>query len=149
MYLYPFYKRDIEKGQITRLEVEKYLQAFFVKCSSQRKAYQNMTLGGCDRNGKCAVNDLTYLCLKVAGEMRFDQPSITFRWAEDQSEDVWNAIIKLMKTGMGFPAIMYDPVCIKARRDSEIAEEDRNDYGIIGCVELAISRKRTCHDRTD
>lgn len=141
MYLYPFYKRDIEKGQITRLEVEKYLQAFFVKCSSQRKAYQNMTLGGCDCNGKCAVNDLTYLCLKVAGEMRFDQPSITFRWSEDQSEDVWNAIIKLMKTGMGFPAIMYDPVCIKARRDSEIAEEDRNDYGIIGCVELASPGK--------
>lgn len=141
MYLYPFYKKDIENGIITQLEVEGYLQAFFVKCSSQRKAYQNMTLGGCDRHGKCAVNELTYLCLKVAEEMHFDQPSITFRWSKDQPEEVWDAILKLMKTGMGFPAIMYDTCCIKSRNLAGISEEDGNDYGIIGCVELAVPGK--------
>lgn len=137
-YLYPYYRKDTEAGRLMRAEAEEYIEAFFVKCSSQRKAYQNLTIGGCDASGKCSVNALTCLCLRASKELKFDQPSLVFRWTDDMPEDAWREVLGLIREGMGFPALMYDPCCIKARRLSGIPEEECYNYSLLGCVEFAV-----------
>ncbi len=136
-YLYPYYKKDVELGQLTEEEAQEYVEAFFVKCSSQRKAYQNLTIGGCDAQGKCSVNALTYMCLRASKELKFDQPSLVFRWTDDMPEHAWREVLSLIREGMGFPALMYDPCCMKARRLSGILEEECFNYSLLGCVEFA------------
>ena len=50
-YLYPFYRRDVDAGRLNYEEAGELIEAFWLKCSCQKKAYQNMTLGGCNSDG--------------------------------------------------------------------------------------------------
>ena len=140
-YLYPFYQKDVDAGRLNYEEAGELIEAFWLKCSCQKKAYQNMTLGGCDADGRCSVNDLTYLCLESAANLRVDQPSVNFRWTDDMPEEVWKAVLALIQTGMGFPALLYDPCCMKAQMKNGVLKEDVWNYGFVGCVEMAIPGK--------
>lgn len=140
-YLYPFYRKDVDAGRLTYEEAGELLEAFWIKCSGQKKAYQNMTLGGCDENGRCSVNDLTYLCLESAANLRVDQPSVNFRWTDDMPEEAWQAVLALIQTGMGFPALLYDPCCMKAQMKNGVSKDDVWNYGFVGCVEMAVPGK--------
>ena len=140
-YLYPFYQKDVDAGRLNYEEAGELIEAFWLKCSCQKKAYQNMTLGGCDADGRCAVNDLTYLCLESAANLRVDQPSVNFRWTDDMPEEAWQAVLALIRTGMGFPALFYDPCCMKAQMKNGVLKEDVWNYGFVGCVEMAIPGK--------
>lgn len=140
-YLYPFYQKDVDAGRLNYEETGELIEAFWLKCSCQKKAYQNMTLGGCDADGRCAVNDLTYLCLESAANLRVDQPSVNFRWTDDMPEEAWQAVLALIRTGMGFPALFYDPCCMKAQMNNGVLKEDVWNYGFVGCVEMTIPGK--------
>lgn len=140
-YLYPFYRRDVDAGRLNYEEAGELIEAFWLKCSCQKKAYQNMTLGGCNSDGQCSVNDLTYLCLESAANLRVDQPSVNFRWTDDMPEEVWQAVLALIRTGMGFPALLYDPCCMKAQTKNGVSKDDVWNYGFVGCVEMAIPGK--------
>ena len=140
-YLYPFYRRDVEAGRLNYEEAGELIEAFWLKCSCQKKAYQNMTLGGCNSDGQCSVNDLTYLCLESAANLRVDQPSVNFRWTDDMPEEAWQAVLALIRTGMGFPALLYDPCCMKAQTKNGVSKDDVWNYGFVGCVEMAIPGK--------
>mgnify|MGYP002767574909 FL=1 len=140
-YLYPFYRRDVDAGRLNYEEAGELIEAFWLKCSCQKKAYQNMTLGGCNSDGQCSVNDLTYLCLESAANLRVDQPSVNFRWTDDMPEEAWQAVLALIRTGMGFPALLYDPCCMKAQMKNGVLKEDVWNYGFVGCVEMAIPGK--------
>ena len=140
-YLYPFYRKDVDAGRLNYEEAGELIEAFWLKCSCQKKAYQNMTLGGCNSDGQCSVNDLTYLCLESAANLRVDQPSVNFRWTDDMPEEAWQAVLALIRTGMGFPALLYDPCCMKAQMKNGVSKDDVWNYGFVGCVEMAIPGK--------
>ena len=140
-YLYPFYRRDVDAGRLNYEEAGELIEAFWLKCSCQKKAYQNMTLGGCNSDGQCSVNDLAYLCLESAANLRVDQPSVNFRWTDDMPEEAWQAVLALIRTGMGFPALLYDPCCMKAQTKNGVSKDDVWNYGFVGCVEMAIPGK--------
>lgn len=140
-FLYPFYQKDMENNRLSREEALELVEAFWIKCSTNTKGYQNLAVGGTDENGRCSVNDLTYLCMEATENLRFDQPSLTFRWTKDMPEEIWPAILRLIKTGMGFPAIFNDECCRKAKKRIGIKEEDIYQYAFIGCVELTIPGK--------
>lgn len=140
-YLYPFYRRDVDAGRLNYEEAGELIEDFWLKCSCQKKAYQNMTLGGCNSDGQCSVNDLTYLCLESAANLRVDQPSVNFRWTDDMPEEAWQAVLALIRTGMGFPALLYDPCCMKAQTKNGVSKDDVWNYGFVGCVEMAIPGK--------
>ena len=140
-YLYPFYRKDVDAGRLNYEEAGELIEAFWLKCSCQKKAYQNMTLGGCNSDGQCSVNDLTYLFLESAANLRVDQPSVNFRWTDDMPEEAWQAVLALIRTGMGFPALLYDPCCMKAQTKNGVSKDDVWNYGFVGCVEMAIPGK--------
>ncbi|MCR4443005.1 MAG: formate C-acetyltransferase/glycerol dehydratase family glycyl radical enzyme [Peptococcaceae bacterium] len=76
-YLYPFYKRDIEAGTITRAEAHELITLLLIKMngvvaladknvSKVLGGYpimQGLTVGGVTRDGRDAVNELSYLFL--------------------------------------------------------------------------------------
>lgn len=137
-YLYPFYRKDLKEGRITREEALELIKAFWIKCSTNTKGYQNLMLGGTDQNGDSIVNDLTYLCMEASEYLKFDQPSLTFRCTDQMSEQTWDAIFRLIKTGMGFPALFCEEVCLEAKRRIGIRPEDLYRYAAVGCVEITI-----------
>lgn len=135
-YLYPFYKKDIESGTLTVEDAAEILDALWIKFSANLQAYQNITLGGTDANGNPAYNEVTYLCMHSTRKLRYDQPSLSFRYTDDLPEETWEELVALIQTGTGFPGIFYDKTCIDARIRSGVPKEDAVRYGIVGCVEM-------------
>ncbi|MBN2238782.1 MAG: pyruvate formate lyase family protein [Dehalococcoidales bacterium] len=92
--MYPFYKRDKDKAQISDEEVLALLCELRVKCmrpeniklsSSKRSQHagfakwRNMTIGGVTPEGEDATNELTYLVLEAAKRLRTPHHTITLR----------------------------------------------------------------------
>jgi len=95
-YLHPYFKADITKGTITIAEVTELLECLRVKMSTLRQfsnkyfyegtsgeaQFHNVTLGGQDRNGKDATNELSYLMLAAAMRTRTPHPTLSIRMHE-------------------------------------------------------------------
>ena len=92
-YLYPYYKKDIKEGRITHDEAFDLLLCFSAKTTehvfllSERASQyhggflvaQAATIGGTDKNGQDAVNDLTYLFLDVMEHAGLRDPNYMAR----------------------------------------------------------------------
>ncbi|HHV62149.1 MAG TPA: hypothetical protein GXX51_05865 [Firmicutes bacterium] len=140
-YLYPYYKKDLESGVITKEEAERLIQAFWIKLGALRNGFQNVTLGGLLPDGTYLANDITYMCLNASLVIKFDQPLVSLRWAPQIPKDLWNKAFEVLLSGLGFPAIFNDDVCIAAKVKRGVAYEDAVNYGIVGCVEMTVPEK--------
>ena len=144
-YLFPYYARDIAAGTLTRQEASEFIQALWIKFAGMKRGFQHVALGGCGSDGEYAANDLSYLCLQATKKLRMDQPLLSVRWHPSIPETFWNEIQDLIRLGMGFPALFNDEVAIAAKRRLGIAQEDAENYGIVGCVELSVPGKEFSH----
>ena len=143
--LFKFYEKDLEKGILDRSGAWNLIEAFFKKLGGLRRGYQNVTLGGSDDYGRFVDNDITRICLEVSKNLMIDQPLLSMRYAPDMSDDLWDDVLGLMQTGIGFPAMFNDSVAIQSKISAGIPESDAKKYGIIGCVEVAVPGKEFAH----
>ncbi len=140
-YLTPYYERDIDAGTLTKKEAWDLVASFWTKCKANRKSYQNLVLGGIRQDGSCSVSELTYICLDVTKTLKYDQPSVCFRWTDNMPPDAWRRIASVIRTGTGFPALFNDKVCLELRKRSGISVKDAWNYAFAGCVEIGIPGK--------
>jgi pyruvate formate-lyase/glycerol dehydratase family glycyl radical enzyme len=144
-YLFPYYARDITAGTLNYREAADIIEALWIKLSGLRKGYQNVTMGGIGLDGKYAVNDLSYICLRATKKLRMDQPLLSVRWHPSIPAKFWQEIQELIELGIGFPALFNDEVAIAAKQRLGIQPEDATNYGVIGCVEIAVPGKEYSH----
>lgn len=151
-YLYPFYKADLDAERITPGEAMELLENTWVKLLSFLKIrpwshtrfsagsplYQNVTIGGQTRDGKDAVNELSYLILQSVGETRLTQPNLSVRYHTGMSDDFLTACLNVVEKGFGMPAFNNDEVVIPALEDLGVEPEDARDYSAIGCIEVGV-----------
>ncbi|MCK5032932.1 MAG: formate C-acetyltransferase/glycerol dehydratase family glycyl radical enzyme, partial [Calditrichia bacterium] len=89
-HLFPFYKREIDAGTLTKEKAIELLQSFWIKFNNhpappkigitakESNTYTDFCLinvGGLKTDGSNAVNELSYIILDVIEEMRILQPS--------------------------------------------------------------------------
>ena len=144
-YLFPFYNEDINKGVVTKEEVQQYIVAFFKKLSEFSLSWQNVTIGGCDLNWKDQSNDLTIMCMRAVSIIKGDQPQLSLRICKNTNDKVWDEAINLLSQGMGFPALFNDEVAIAAKMNCGVNISDAYNYAVMGCVELSIPGKEYAH----
>lgn len=97
-----------------------------------------MTLGGIGRDGEDAVNDLTYIFLKVTELMRLRDPSVNARYhVEKNSRTYRDRVSEVIVSTKAIPAFHNDKVDIETLMNQGVTEADARDYAIVGCVELA------------
>jgi len=143
-FLYPYYKHDIEKGLINyekAFEILGCLWTKFMVCKPAWAVSQNILLGGQDKEGKDATNELTYLCLDVTRFLKIPQPSVAFRYHRNISDKTMNKILDLMQEGIGMPSIHNDDSFIKSLISENISLRDVREYVIAGCQEPNIPGK--------
>ena len=148
-YMYPYYKKDIGSGRITRDQAQEYLDCVWVKfndlnkCRDEASAkgfagyslFQNLTVGGMGVDGKDATNDLTLMCIWAEDDVHLPAPSLSLRVWNLTPAEVMREAAALTRTGMGMPAYYNDEVIIPSMMARGISEEDARDYDVIGCVE--------------
>ena len=144
-YLYPFYKRDLDKARITKEDGQEMITAFWRKISEYEMGWQNVTLGGSNSEGEDQCNDLTLFSMNASLIVRRDQPQISLRVHKNMPEHVWKKAFELIQTGMGFPELYHDDIAVKAKQNVGISKEDAWNYSIVGCVELTAGGKEYSH----
>ena len=154
--LYPYYKRDLEEGRITRDEAREYLEEFLLKIMSQNIRPESnllgnfyhrflgsvpVTVGGQTPQGEDATNDLTYLFLEAAYNSKA-VTNINVRVHEGTPDELLLDVAKYLHAGTSVYALYNDEPMIEAMKRRGFVEEDARDYAIMGCVE-ALSPGKT------
>lgn len=117
-YMYPYYRRDLENGNITPDQAVEVLTNLWIKTMTINKVrsqahtlssagspmYQNVTVGGQTRDKKDAVNELSFLVLRSVAQTRLPQPNLTVRYFKGMSKEFMDEAIEVMKLGTGMPA---------------------------------------------
>ena len=148
-YMYPFYKADLEKGVITKIQAQEVLEALWVKFTEPIKVYraadaafhagypmgQNLSIGGLKPDGEDSTNDLSYRCLEAHSHMILMQPNFSVRLHKRSPHMFLRKTVEAIKCGNGMPQIMNDAVWIPALMNIGLPIEEARDYQMIGCVE--------------
>ena len=152
-YMYPLYKADKEAGRITDDEVLELLECMRLKMMEfqyigggkfQREKlsgmarWNNIILGGCDSEGKECTNELTYLIIKAAKEVRTPHPTLTVRVSKNTPKQLMDAAIDLVSTGCGFPAFISEDQYIDYIVSRGVPLEIARQFSISGCLDIAV-----------
>ncbi|MBR1694100.1 MAG: glycyl radical protein [Selenomonas sp.] len=154
-YMFPYYKRDMDKGIITEAEALELLTCLWIKTLTVNKVrsqahtlssagspmYQNVTIGGQTTDKQDAVNDLSFLVLKSVAQTRLTQPNLTVRYHKNLNKRFLDECVEVMKLGFGMPALNNDEIIIPSFIKWGVKEEDAYNYSAIGCVETAVPGK--------
>ena len=149
-HLYPYYKRDIEEGRLTKERARELLQAFWVKFNNhpappkvgvtaqESGTYTDFALlnvGGVTVDGADGVNELSYLILDVIEEMRLLQPSSMVQLSKKNPDKFIHRALEIVKTGFGQPSIFNTDEIVQELVRQGKSIEDARCGGASGCVE--------------
>ena len=160
-YMYPFYKKSIEDGSLSRDFAQELVDCIWVKLNDLNKCrdaasaegfagysvFQNLCAGGQTKDGKDAVNDLSFICVSASMHTMLPAPSFSVRIWNGTPNEFMLKCAELTRTGIGLPAYYNDEIIIPALMSRGVSLEDARNYSIIGCVEPQ-SPGKTCgwHD---
>lgn len=155
-WLYPFYKADIENGNITKEFALELLEVSYVKMNNPTKLKdkgtvvvrngrgfggESLTIGGVDRDGNDATNDVTMLMLEASAHTRMMNPWLCVRMHENTPYELKIKTSECIRAGYGHPKIFNDTPAIKAQLRKGMSLEEARDYCVIGCVEPSLPGK--------
>jgi len=139
-YLYPFYRKDVDEGRLTREMAVTLLENAFIKLEA--KGTFNICIGGMDVNGTCQVNELSYCILEAVRNCNVPGPNLSARITPNTPDEFLDACLKSIGTGLGYPALMNDEINIAALQKFGYAKEDVYNYSMVGCIENFITGKQ-------
>ncbi|MCQ2432911.1 MAG: hypothetical protein MJ175_09955, partial [Clostridia bacterium] len=146
-YLYPYYQADMDAGVLTDARCEELIQNVFMKIY-ERQAYLhgddvvNICIGGTGRDRKTCINALSYCVLHAVRDCNIPGPNLSARITADTPDDFLDECLKVIGTGLGYPALMNDAVNLAALRSYGYDEEDVLDYCMVGCIENFLPGKQ-------
>jgi formate C-acetyltransferase len=149
-HLFPFYKRELDSGNLSKEQAIELLQCFWIKFNNhsappkigvtakESNTYTDFCLinvGGLKSDGSNAVNELSYMLLDVIEEMRLLQPSSMVQVSKKNPDSLLKRAAKIIKTGFGQPSIFNTDAIIQELTRQGKAIEDARNGGASGCVE--------------
>lgn len=149
-YMWPFYKKDvIDEKNITRNEALEMLECFYLKACEVYEVrdswyaaafagypmWQILVVGGQTSEGKDASNDLSYLCLEAADDLKTTQPVMALRIWEQTPKELIRFACKMVQEGQANPGFFSDDAGIKISLAKGCTIEEARDWTIVGCIQ--------------
>ena len=148
-YMYPYYKKDLDNGNITREFAQELMDCIWVKLNDLNKCrdaasaegfagyslFQNLIAGGQNKDGEDVTNDLSIMSIQASMHVHLPQPSLSVRVWNGSPHEFLIKAAELTRTGIGLPAYYNDEVIIPSLQNRGLSLEDAREYNIIGCVE--------------
>ncbi len=145
--LYPYYRRDIDSGILTRELAEEYIGELLVKIFAHighwahRSGDNTMVVGGYelgeDGNLRDGFTELTELILRVRAELPIWRPQVSFRYTDATSPETMKFVTE-MNAKCSDIVFTNDETFFKAFERLGFERRDYVDYTKIGCNEWAI-----------
>ena len=155
-HLYPFYKKQLVEGTITRGQVLELLQCLWIKFNNQPAPpkvgvtaaesgtytdFANINTGGLKTDGSNGVNEVTYILLDVIDEMRLLQPSTNIQLSQKSPDAFLKRALEIVRKGWGQPSIFNADMIIEELLNQGKSIEDARAGGASGCVETGAFGK--------
>lgn len=117
-YLYPYYVKSVhEEKELTKDKAVELLQMWFIKTNEHAEIYNydnaqtqmgyqlgiQMTLGGQTRNGKDAVNELSYVLMDAEEELGLQNPDFGIRVFDGSDRNFIKRVAQVIRLGRGKP----------------------------------------------
>ena len=155
-YMYPFYREDIRQGRATKAGIQELIEVAFIKDlwwtklrdrftvianSGRGMGGDSLTVGGVDKEGKDATNDLSYMVLDADAHLRIGVPWIAVRFHKNTPWEFKVKAVNTIRIGTGQPKLFNDEAAIPASLKSGRSLEDSRNYHVVGCVEIDAGGK--------
>ncbi len=126
-YVYPYYKRDIEEGKLTREEAQELIDDWFMRFSQQfsldsenaarYRSYHtpghHIHVGGLKADGRDATNELSYMFIEAMMHTRgMVEPTLSLLVHSKTPEDLLIKACQLTALGGGFPQFINNDLLI-------------------------------------
>lgn len=155
-HLYPFYRKGLEEGTLDRDKAKELLSCLWIKFNNQPAPpkvgvtalesgtyndFTNINIGGVDRDGNNAVNDLSYIILEIQEELHELQPGLSIHIAKNTPDEFLIEGVKVIRQGHGYPSIFNPDTYIQELVREGKTLEDAREGGCSGCIEVGAFGK--------
>lgn len=155
-WLYPFYEKDMTNHVITKDFAQELLECAYIKTGNPSKLKDRMTvevrngrgwggesltIGGVDKDGNDATNDLTFMMLEASVHTRMMNPWVCVRIHENTPYELKVKAVECIRAGYGHPKLFNDAVAIKVMQRKGMSLSDARNYEVVGCVEPDLPGK--------
>lgn len=158
LYMWPYLNHDLEQGRLSYSEGQDLVDQLWLKFNQILSLWkaedvkyfggfpisQNLIVGGVDGNGNDITNPLSFMCLAATQRLQLPQPALSVRLHKKTPPKFLDAVVDVIATGIGMPALFNDEIIIPSLLQREIPLRDARDYAIIGCVEPGWHGKGGC-----
>ena len=155
VYMYPYYRHDVDAGILSKEKAQELIDCIWVKLNDLNKVrdaasaegfagyglFQNLIVGGQDKEGRDITNDLSFMCLEASRHVHLPQPSLSIRVWNGSPDDLLLKAASVVREGLGVPAYYNDEVMIPALMSRGIPLAEAREYCIIGCVEPQVPHR--------
>ena len=154
--LYPYYKADLETGDVTPAQARELLAMLFIKTNeiwnvleeafipggegTEGKTTQNVTVGGIGTDGEDATNDLSYIGLDAFADVSTAQPNFGVRLGSKAPAGLFLKAAEYCKDGV-LMHFFNDDAIVESLVSAGLTLEDARDYGVVGCLEPSAQGK--------
>ncbi len=151
--LYPYWKRDMERGILTMEKTIELLECMRMKFTEidcfastgvvggvlSGNTFNNLCLGGLNRDGTSAANELEMLILRAGISCDTPQPTLSVLYDEKLPEEFLLKGVECTKIGTGYPAWVSNTVAMEFLLNNYSHEgmtpEEARAWSIGGCLE--------------
>ena len=155
-HLRPFYEKGLADGTLTRDSAKELLSCFWIKFNNQPAPpkvgvtfkesgtyndFTNINIGGVDRDGNSAANEVSYIILEVQEELHELQPGLSIHIAHNTPDEFLHAGIKVIRQGFGYPSVFNPDTYVQELVRQGKSLEDAREGGCSGCIEVGAFGK--------
>ncbi len=155
-HLYPFYQKGLEEGTMTREKAKELISCFWIKFNNQPAPpkvgitalesgtyndFTNINIGGIDKYGNDAVNELSYIILEVQEELHELQPGLSIHVSKVTPDEFVMAGARVIRQGHGYPSCFNPDTYTQELVRQGKTQEDANEGGCSGCIEVGAFGK--------
>jgi len=148
-YLLHLYQKDLKEGNLDYDRAVELVQCLWIKTSELVPIFssgvttffgglptnQAVIIGGTDRVGEDATNELSYLLLDATHRIGVRQPNFHVRLHHNTPAEFRDRVSDVIKAGGGILALVNDEAIVPSLVHRGVSLEDARDYAITGCVE--------------
>ncbi len=107
---------------------------------------QAITLGGVTPGGEDAVNDMTYIFLKVTEMLSIRDPNVNARYNREKNSDIYlKRLCEVNLNTTATPSIHNDEAVMASLAEFNYPAEHLRDWSATGCVEPTLSGRHIGH----
>jgi formate C-acetyltransferase len=165
-WLQPYFSADMEKiqGEKERADYIRHavelIGCFYMRCTDHlplipdignhlfggSSSDQAITLGGVTPEGEDAVNDMTYVFLKVTEMLSIRDPNVNARYNREKNSAVYlKRLCEVNVNTLSTPSIHNDEKVMESLAEFNYPAEHLRDWSATGCVEPTLSGRHIGH----